>query len=282
VNLQQALAYARKRLVDHPDIDAFLESEVLLRYVLKITRTQLHLDYSKALSPDQEKTFENLLERLLIGEPLAYITRCREFFGLDFYVDKRVLIPRPESEHLVETALEYSQNHRVSSLADIGTGSGAIAVCLAKNLPQVKIYATDISNDALEVARTNCQKHAVSDRIILLQGDLLKPIPEPVDIIIANLPYVKKADLSRMPSAKYEPVSALDGGKEGLDWIFRLGRQLEGKLTPEGCLLLEIGLGQSESVTAFFHGLFPSASTESKSDLAGIDRIIKLSFVTPS
>jgi release factor glutamine methyltransferase len=219
VNLQQALNFARKVLANHPDIDASLESEVLLRYVLKITRAQLYLDFGKEFDLDQKKTFENLLERRLRGEPLAYITCCREFYGLDFYVDNRVLIPRPESEHLVEAALEYSRSHQISNLADIGTGSGAIAVSMAKNLPQIKLYATDISTGALEVARINCLKHAVSERIILLQGDLLKPLPKPVDIIIANLPYVKKADLSQMPSARYEPVSALDGtGLDIPDW----------------------------------------------------------------
>ena len=166
-----------------------------------------------------------------------------------------MLIPRPETELLVEEAIRYSQSYlkevstsRTIAIADVGTGSGAVAVSLAVNLPQANIYATDISASALEVAAINIRKHNVTEQVNLFQGDLLDPLPTPVDIIIANLPYVTRADVGRMPSAKYEPVLALDGGQTGLDKIFQLCRQVKRKLHPQSCVLLEVGLGQDKAV----------------------------------
>ena len=159
VTLKQALTLAREQLAVLKDVDnpAF-ESEVLLRYALQISRTLLYLDMDQELSPDKEKIFHQWIERRLQGEPVAYIIGCREFFGLDFYVDTRVLIPRPETELLVEEALNFSRNNPSITIADIGTGSGAVAVSLAVNLQQVKVYATDISPAALEVAAINCRQ----------------------------------------------------------------------------------------------------------------------------
>jgi len=271
-------------LAGHNDIeDPVLESEVLLRYVLKIDRVELRLELEREISTKQAEEYWRLVRRRLQDEPLAYIIQYREFFGLDFYVDRRVLIPRPETEHLVEEALKFIKNHPVSSIADIGTGSGAIAISIELSLRaersnlQPKIYATDISPAALEVALINCREHNVADRIILLRGDLLDPLPEPVDLIIANLPYVKDTDVAAMPSGKFEPVSSLKGGEEGLDQIFRLGKQLKGKLRPGGCLLLEVGMGQSQDVVDFLHHQFPSAILDIIPDLAGIERVVKLS-----
>ena len=188
MTLKQALSQARAILTASNIEDTSLESELLLRHTLQINRVQLYLDLSRELSPKQEATFWHLVERRQNGEPTAYITGHREFYGHDFYVDSRVLIPRPESELLVEKALQLAQSHPIFTMADIGTGCGAIAISLALNLPQTKIYATDISASALEVALLNCRKHGVVDRICLLQGDMLEPISEPVDLIIANLP----------------------------------------------------------------------------------------------
>jgi release factor glutamine methyltransferase len=275
VKTKQALNRARDRLAGHGDSEnATLESEVLLRHILQIDRVQLYLDLEKELDPDREAEFQQIVERRLQGEPLAYIIRHREFFGLDFYVDERVLIPRPESEHLVEEAINCTKGQGVLTIADIGTGSGAIAISLAVHLPQVRIFATDISSAALEVACVNAQKHAVQDRVTLLQGDLLGPLPEPVNIIVANLPYIKNTDIDIMPSAGYEPVSALKGGTEGLDQIFRLVRQIKGKLQSGGCFLLEIGMGQSQATTDFVRKLYPSSSIEVIRDLAWIDRVV--------
>jgi len=273
VTLKQALGRAREILVANNIEDAPLESELLLKHALNISRVQLYLDLDHELSPEQEETFWHLIERRLSHEPTAYITRHREFYGLDFYVDPSVLIPRPESELLVEKALKLAQNHTVSTIAEVGTGCGAIAISLALNLPQAKIYATDISAPALKVALFNCQKHGVVDRICLLAGDMLDPLPEPVDLIVANLPYVKESEIS---AVGFEPLVALNGGSDGLDKIRQLCCQVGDKLRPEGCLLVEIGQGQETVVTTFLCSLFPSAEIEVAPDLSGIDRVISL------
>ena len=274
MNLKQALRKARDILVKNSFEDAPLEGELLLRHTLKIDRVQLYLELDKELTPKQEQTFRRLLERRLQGEPAAYITGRREFYGLDFNVSPAVLIPRPESELLVETALSIAKNRPLFTIADIGTGSGAIAVSLAVNLPQAVIYATDISAAALETASANCRKHGVAGRVRLLEGNLLEPLPEPVDLIVANLPYVRKSELN--PSL--EPPLALDGGADGTESIEQLCRQAGGKLKSGGSMLLEIGQGQREAVTAILHNIFPGGGIEVFPDLAGIDRVVFLSL----
>jgi release factor glutamine methyltransferase len=276
VTLKQALSRARDILTENSIEDAPLECELLLRYALGISRPQLYLDLDQELSPKQDAVFWQLIKRRLDDEPTAYITGHREFYGLDFYVDSRVLIPRPESELLVETALALAQNRPLSTIAEIGTGSGAIAISLAINLPQVKIYATDISAAALEVALINCQRHEVVDRVHLLHGNMLDPVPEPVDLIIANLPYVKKTDLARM---RFEPALALDGGRDGMVKIRQLCQQAGDKLCPGGLLLLEVGQGQASAVTNFLNALFPSGEIKVTPDLSGIDRVVSLGLV---
>ena len=273
--LKQALGQARGLLEDRDIEDVSLEAELLLRHTLGISRVQLYLDLNRELSPEQEETFQNLIQRRLKEEPSAYITGHREFYGLDFYVDRRVLIPRPESELLVEKAISLVQNHSISAIADIGTGCGAIAVSLALKLPTARIYATDISAPALEVARFNCQQHDVADRIWLLHGDMLDPLPEPVDLMVANLPYVAEAELPRDP-ANFEPLLALHGGQDGLEKIYKLCRQLRGRLCPQGCLLLEVGQGQASPVIDFLSSLFPAAQIEVAMDLGGIQRVVSL------
>jgi release factor glutamine methyltransferase len=278
VTLIQALNHAREILVANNVEDASLESELLLRHALKISRVQLYQNLNQELKPKQEKTFREMIKRRLSGEPTAYITGHREFYGSDFYVDFNALIPRPESELLVERALALAQNRPISTIAEIGTGGGAIAISLALNLPQAKIYATDISAPALKVALFNCQKHGVLNRIHLLQGDMLDPLPEPVDLIIANLPYVKEPELCCLTD--FEPRLALNGGADGLDKIHQLCRQVSYKLRPDGCLLLEIGQGQGRAVTTLLHSLFPSAKIEVIPDLGGIERVVSLALTT--
>lgn len=278
MTLKQALSRARGILAENSIEDAPLECELLLRHALNLSRTQLYLDLDHELRPKQEEAFWHLIKRRLDSEPTAYITGHREFYGLDFYVDRRVLIPRPESELLVETALGLAQNHPLVTIAEVGTGCGAIAISLALSLPEAKIYATDISAAALEVAVVNCQKHGVVDKVHLLHGNMLDPLPEPVDLIIANLPYVKQSELARMGSARFEPRLALDGGSDGTERIRQLCRQVGGKLQPSGFLLLEIGQGQKRAVTAFLHTLFPNGKIEVMPDLSGIDRVVSLNL----
>ena len=274
--LKQALSHAKVVLMANNIEDASLESEILLRHTLKISKTGLYLETDRKLSPEQEENFWQLVKRRLNGEPTAYITGHREFYGLDFYVDSRVLIPRPESETLVEKALNHARNYPISSIADIGTGCGAIAISLALHLPQTKIYATDLSTAALDVALINCRRHGVTDSVSLLEGDMLGPLPESIDLIIANLPYVKESELSLINSLYFEPSLSLNGGPNGLEKIYRLCCQAGDKLCHGGCLLLEIGAGQREAVTTCLRSLFPSARIEVAQDLGNIDRVVSL------
>ena len=278
MTLKQAFSHAREILIANNIKDATLESEVLLRHTLKISRVQLYLDLYSELNTKAEKTFWHLIKRRLSGEPTAYITGYREFYGRDFYVDPNVLIPRPESELLVEKALKLDQDRTLSTIAEVGTGCGAIAISLALNLPQTKIYATDISATALKIALSNCQKHGAANRIYLLQGDMLEPLPEVVDLIIANLPYVKESELPPIYPMNFEPLLALNGGSDGLEKIRQLCRQVNNKLRPDGYLLLEIGQGQRRTVTTFLRSLFPSAKIAVTPDLSGIDRVVSLTL----
>lgn len=276
MNRRQALAYARETLAQNNIDNAALEGEILLRHALGLSRVQLYSTIERDVSTADKKALEKLLERRRYGEPSAYITGHREFYGLDFRVDRNVLIPRPETELLVEKAIYLIQDHAIYRIADIGTGCGAIAISLAVNLPGVTVYATDLSVPALEVARFNCRQHGMTDRIVLLEGDMLEPLPEPVDLIIANLPYVRESDLPRSGPLSFEPALALHGGEDGLDKIRVLCRQAGKKLRSQGFFLLEIGQGQAEAAAALLKGAFPSGRIEIEYDLAGIERIVSL------
>lgn len=211
-------------------------------------------------------------------EPTAYITGHKEFFGIDFQISPGTLIPRPETELLVEKAIELANTAFPQSclIADIGTGCGAIAVAIALHLPEVKIYASDISPAALEAARINCLYHGVSDRITLLQGNLLDPLPEPVHLIVANLPYIRETELAKLPPeiSMFEPQIALAGGTDGLKQIERLLSQAERKLLPEGAILLEIGYDQGQTVSKLAEQYIPDSRVNVITDLAGLDRVV--------
>jgi len=281
VTLKQVLDQARQIFITNKIEEASLESEILLRYTLDMDRAGLYSGLDREISDDEKDIFWNLVHRRVSGEPTAYITGHREFYGLDFYIDHRVLIPRPETELLVEKTLELAQTRIMAAVADIGTGCGAIAISLARQLPGLKIYASDVSADALEVARINCQKHGVVESVRLLHGDMLEPLPEPVDLIMANLPYVTGEEISRAALADFEPLVALDGGGDGLDKITRLCEQATEKLCRGGGILLEIGLGQSRAVVGLINRHFPSAPVEVIPDLQGIERVICL-CLTPN
>jgi len=272
VNCRQALARARKKLEEYGIEDSSLEAEILLRYILCVNRAVLLSGLDNDITGDQTVRLSNLIEKRAWGEPSAYITGHKEFYGLDFKVDRRVLIPRPETELLVEKALEFCGQNKVSAIADIGTGSGCIAMSIASKLPAVKIYAVDISLPALEAAEENSIALNLKKRIEFLWGDLLKPLPEPVDMIIANLPYVRKAEVN----SAYEPAQALNGGEDGLDAFRKLVPQIVGKLNPRGIVLLEIGMGQADALKTILHNVFSKCEIEIGKDLAGIERVVSL------
>jgi len=276
MKIKQALQRARSILATNDIENSMLESELLLRHALNISRTQLYTETDQELSPEKEKAFWDLVKRRLKGEPAAYIIGHREFYGHDFRVNSNVLIPRPESELLVEKVLQLAQHRPEITIAEIGTGCGAIAISLALKLPQAKIYATDISTPALKVAETNSNNHRVLKRVYLLKGNMLDPLPEPVDLIVANLPYVSEPELADAPSLSFEPQMALNGGPDGLEKIRQLASQVNDKLLPDGYLLLEIGQGQEKAVTKLLTDLFPKAKIEITPDLSSIDRVVSL------
>ncbi len=253
-----------------------LEAEVILRHVLKISRVELFSSLNKEIEPEKYIAFQQLLDQRLRKRPVAYITGVKEFYNVELYVDERVLIPRPETELLVEESLSIIKNKANPLVCDLGTGSGAIAVTLAVNHPKAKVYAIDISPEVLRVAGINRDKYQLEDRVVLVEGDLLSACPEPVDIIAANLPYVKSDDLAL---SAFEPISALDGGRDGLDIIQRLLLQFTLYLKSGGSLLLEIGCGQDVRVQAFISNRCPGYQVSVKNDLAGIPRVLIVTSV---
>jgi release factor glutamine methyltransferase len=264
-----------------------LDAQVLLRHVLDVERTTLYTYPERLLTAQQEQQFSELIERRKLGEPIAYLTGHKEFFGLDFLVDRRVLIPRPETELLVEAALsiirEQLAGARVPVVADIGTGSGIIPVTLAVQEPRLPyLYASDISSDALAVARLNCQRHAVEERVRLLQGDLLAPLPEPIDLLTANLPYVGTDEMEVLTPEvhAYEPHLALFSGNQGLDTMRRFFAEAQqpGKLKPDAVMLLEIGYQQRELLRDLLSELWPHATVTFTKDYAGWDRLLQVSL----
>ena len=273
MKLAEVLNRNRAVLTQNAIEDASLEAELLLRHTLKLNRTQLYIELENELSPQDERAYEALIARRLKGEPSAYIIGHREFYGRDFQVNHHTLVPRPESELLVERALSLWHDQRIPTIADIGTGCGAIAISLALELPRAKIYATDLSAKALEVAASNCQRHGVTDRVRLIQGDMLEPLPGPVELIVANLPYVRRAEIA---PDNFEPWLALDGGADGTEMIAGLCRQAKSKLAENGSMLLEIGAGQRQTITELLCRLFPDGDMEVFPDLGGIERVVHL------
>ncbi|HCI78857.1 MAG TPA: peptide chain release factor N(5)-glutamine methyltransferase, partial [Ktedonobacter sp.] len=286
MTIKDALKYGKNVLMQHsPASSTRRDVYVLLEHVLQTNRTALYAYPERELTAEQEQHYLSLLQRHLHNEPLAYLTGHQEFYGLDFVVDNRVLIPRPETELLIEETLrivhERLNTGQTPVVADIGTGSGAIPITLAVEEPRLPLlYGVDISPDALDVARINCEQHHVEERVRLLQGDLLAPLPEPVDIITANLPYVglDERDILTPDVYDYEPHLALFSGQEGLDLLQRFLQEVQqgDKIRNNGILLLEIGYRQRAPLVTMLNSLFPNARVLSKKDYAGWDRMLQV------
>lgn len=256
-----------------------IEAEMLLAELLGKPRVYVLAHPEVALDVHPLEIYVSWIARRLSGEPLPYITGHVEFFGFEFSVSPAVLIPRPETEGLVEAALDWLATHPEATVVDVGAGSGCIAIALALRAPFVQIWATDISPDALVIARKNALHHGVEDRIHFLVGDLLEPLPVPPDLIVSNPPYVSEAEWPALPlSVRQEPPVALLGGRAGLDVIRRLLVQAVSRLRPEGCVLVEIGETQGSAVRTLACELFPGAQMAVLPDLAGKDRILRLAL----
>ena len=282
MTLREALRQAEAQIALRNIPDARIEAELLLMHALGIQRAELYARLAEPLPSAVGDKFEALVERRLRHEPAAYILGRHEFYGVELYVDSQVLIPRPETELLVETALVFVERRfgkeQPCSIVDTGTGSGAIAIVLALHLPRARIYATDTSSGAIDVAGVNCTRHGVNGRVELLLGDLLDPLSRSVDLIVANLPYVKDADIPQlMPEIRdFEPVAALAGGADGLDKVRLLLAQSKGHLLPRGAVMLEIGLGQAEEAVSIAARHFPESKVDLLKDFAGIERVLRI------
>ena len=281
MRLDDALVQATTRLANEGVESPQLDAELLLAYVLGVNRAVILAWPEQRLTPKQLTHYRDLVAHRGAREPLAYIVGYREFFGLHLTVDRRVLIPRPETELLVEHALDIA--HRIAAqsaaplrIADVGAGSGAIAVALAVHLPEATVYALDHSADALEVVAENARGHRVAVRVHCLHSDLLSALPGPVDLITANLPYVTTGEWRELaPEIRdHEPRSALDGGRDGLALIGCLLAMAGPYLRPAGAILLEIGAGQGVAATTLARECFPLARVQLVQDYAGLDRLV--------
>jgi release factor glutamine methyltransferase len=284
---------ATQRLRDSGSASPRLDAELLLGYILRTDRAGLLAHPDVALGPGQVRQFEESVARRATGEPVAYIRGIKEFYGFAFAIDNRALIPRPETEVLVDVALARISGLLVSAprpagtppllIADVGTGSGAIALSLALECRRrryeghVRFVAADVDERALSLARENGVAHAVADMVEFAHADLVPPSDRPYDLIVANLPYIPSAVVPELPiAASFEPAGALDGGSDGLAIIGRLFEVLPTELAPGRLALLEIGSDQPDRLRALAAQKLPGWPVSIHSDLGGQPRVAEL------
>ena len=280
-SLRQVIQATHSKLESFYIPDARLEAEVMVMNIMRMPRQDLFANQEMEVSGQQEHELTEVLERRRKREPLAYILGYKEFYGVNLLVNSDVLIPRPETELIVEHTLFMGlmgMETAELTIADVGTGTAAIAINLALHLPSANIYAIDLFDPVLDVSSYNIRLHNVADRITLLKGDLLEPLPEPVDLIVANLPYIPRERISGLqPEIQWEPTEALDGGTDGLELIRRLLEQAadpeSSRLKDSGIIILELDPDQIPEVTRITNKLFPSAEISVELDLAQQERI---------
>ena len=252
-----------------------LDAQVILAHILGKPRSWVLAHPEFSLTPEQAVELERALTRLEAGEPLPYVLGHWEFFGMDFSVSRQVLIPRPETELMVEQALTWLRRHPARrAVLDVGTGSGCIALSLAIKTPNLHVLANDISPGALEQAQSNLLRYALQGRVQFVLADLFPEVGGSFDLICANLPYIPSAELARLKVGRWEPQLALDGGPDGLRLVRRLLRQAPSHLAPGGLLLVEIEANQGQAVLDLARDAFPAAEIALLPDLAGKDRLL--------
>lgn len=267
---------------EHKVVPARLSAEMVLAHVLGLKRIDLYVQFDKPVEQAQLDTLRGLVKRAGAHEPVQYLIGKTEFYSLEMNVTKDCLIPRPETELLVEKAVEFLRKRGgVAHVIDLCTGSGCVAVAIAKNYKDCQIVATDISEAALAVAATNVQKHGVADRVTLLAGDLFEPVVKELDgqefdLITANPPYVSQAEYDVLDAKvrDYEPVKALVAGDDGLEIIKRVIGQATYFLKPGGCLLMEIGFAQGDAVKQLFEATGGYDKVEIEKDFADKNRLV--------
>lgn len=276
-SIQDILTQISQRISQHTDTP-ILDAQVLIAHVLGKPRAWVLAHPETQINSDHYKKIIQALERLEHGEPLPYVLGSWEFFGLDFYLTPAVLIPRPETELIVECAIKWLQDHpNQRKVIDVGSGSGCIGISLAMSIPDLTVLMTDISPNALNVAQVNANKFGLTGRLEFKSTDLLDGIADHFDLICANLPYIPSQMLNELVVSDWEPRLALDGGKNGTELIARLLYQARGCLTPGGLLLLEIESSQGAEVKNLACIHFPAARVEILNDLSGQNRCLEIS-----
>jgi release factor glutamine methyltransferase len=269
--LQTTTAYFGKKGVEQPR----LSIEHLLADSLGKKRIELYLEFDRSLSALELEPLREKVRRRAEGEPLQHLLGHWDFYGRTFKTDKRALIPRPETELLVDTLLkEVTKGEPSTRLVDVGTGSGVLAITLALERPELEVFALDLSEEALDLARENAERLGVLDRVAFRRSDLLEGIEGPFHWVVANLPYIPTSDLNGLQrEVKYDPGLALDGGKDGLTIIKRLIESVPGKIASNGMIALEIGQGQSQRVLGFLadHNY---RDISIKKDYQGVERLL--------
>jgi len=278
VKVREALIMGKKRLSEAGVANPDLDSQLILSYILETDRVKLFVYDDRELTKTQQERYDNLLKQRCRFLPVAYIIGRKEFYGLNFYVKEGVLIPRPETEFVVEEALKAADVISNPVMADLCCGSGAISVAIAVNNKNARIYAVELSDVACEVASINISAHNVKDRVLMLKGDLWKPLEERkvkgLDIIVSNPPYIPTQELNDLPAdVKNEPQLALDGGPDGLEFYRRIILRAPEFLKAGGRIIFEIGWNQAAQVKAILenHGF---GRIQVRKDYAGLDRVI--------
>ncbi|MYB22067.1 MAG: peptide chain release factor N(5)-glutamine methyltransferase [Chloroflexi bacterium] len=260
--------------------DARFEAEVLLRHATGLTRAQLYASLSDEVDPAAQDRFQTALAERTTRKPLAYITGTREFYRLEFHVTPDVLIPRPESELLVDAALDHMRQARIRSalVADVGAGSGAVGIALARHRRGVNLICSDVSREALQVARDNAQRLLRRPNASFVQGDLLTPLPGPFHCVVANLPYIPEERLEELEPevAEHEPRVALTPGTRGTELILRLITQLPSRLHPNGIAVLEVDPGQESDIADAAQQMLPNADIAVLDDVSQRPRAIRI------
>ena len=280
VALRDAWMEAARRLEEAGVSDNRFEAEVLLRHAVGKTRAELYANLADPIDAALQSRFEQAIARRIGREPLAYITGRREFFKLEFEVSPAVLVPRPESEILVEAALEHLRRLRVrrARVVDVGTGSGAIGIAIAKNRRDARLLGVDASREALLVARRNAQRLIPRRPGRWLQGDLLTAVQGPLECVVANLPYIPSGRLPELEPevSEYEPRQALTPGTAGTELILRLAMQLGPRLAPQGIAIIELDTGQEDELAGALKRMLPHADVEVLNDYSGQPRAVKV------
>lgn len=275
MKIKELLQKEKKKLIENEIEESSLIAKILLEFVLKIEKNKLIIMQEQEIQEEKQKQYEKQIEKIIQGIPLQYITNYQEFMKLSFYVNENVLIPQPDTEILVEEVLKIAKKQNKKKILDICTGSGAIGVSLAYNIENSKITMSDISKEALKIARKNVKQNNVIEKVELIESDLLEKIEGKFDIIVSNPPYIETSTIKTLSKqVQKEPKLALDGGKDGLYFYKKIIKDAPNYLEKNGYLCMEIGYNQKEKILKIFQETKNYTDIKIKKDLAGNNRVV--------